>query len=1385
MSHTWARSNGPSSYARHGSDTNQMSDRPKGFDMGNYQSTGQHGSSMNKLRDRVEQLTDFFGHPNHDVNRIEQDYINSHRYGDVEYEDYPEAFKPFEGKNGFIEKVLIEKVKASENWQLTRMAPWVYSESSTFAWSEARFHKHMLDREPEEAVPRMTTHTYSSGKASMVRYGICMMLERNFFLTPKGQQTYLFNIEQLRIATVETASHGAVVSVLEHIPFEDINDKYKQSMQRTKQDLNTLFTRETSEFAIVHKSKDGYRSLKAKLMRVLSDRCGSESGDFTVLPQGMLEFTKESIDDNRFFLDGNKQNPAPLLTASVVQSRGFSYGEHSPAVDPFFRDTTVGGFGTLSDMNARGRIEEYETRHMDCRIFDEGTDKFEWIRYADLYKMAGVWDFKFPAAPLTNPIGKGYGQDWHCYTYGQLMRKDNNINRTIDKLLLIKDEGLRNEFIASLRLLPKGDVRTQLDGHGFPKPGTFQMSLFDRMCSPEMGWDKTYSKAYTVQEQARIESRKRSHSGLADPEAEQEIREYDELRKSQRGGAQKRARVVPTTADFFDDSMYEDVPETPGSGLQDRIVSSRGPNGPVFRYAPGSQGLRRPKASPITHFDNNMDATRDATPADALEEVVKAAQKVPFDAANDKIDAVVITVNGQATKASKVTEAVFNYASTLANFQGASDSQKLQLLSQLHRIVLNETSLVAGQAADKFLARVISNLAPFLAKVETSALFESSTSNQTPLEAEYLKDPSFNFAAAPAVIADTGRWKPEGDDDGQIELLFSPLPAAQGIALPHDSVASTLTRDHSVLFKLSPGAGLIAPVIKGIKQSRADSLTWSIVLSQLAQTKGDAAALGKVYDMLLAAPTVYARLQRAAQQMDRDTLPSQQHLRTLITKLEVYLRAVLTDVDAAVGAPAKKAAALLAVFPAATLKTLTDKSVFDDAAVNAFNKVNKHGYTVLVKSAAGGAEDEIAKEQIKSVFRFLAAGGSSVEKIVARNVASGVLESIARRLAQLTVKTFTEKEYEKADSTSLGKQLFLCWGAIKGNYPALSPSEEADLKFVMKAMSIVFTKKSITINGVSTDVGCQYGVPNQNAIYLIDGPASAPAPSAVNKPSDAFSWSRTGLAYLLDHASLSSGAYYRFCVDHDIPVPFFVRYWRPSKTWSMGTVLHMVSGANGAAKTFYKNPDFMVAENAAQKMVFGHFTTYFTTICQAPEKIAVAKNVFCRGYVGGNDTKVWNPLSLKHGEAWRSGNMDFASMFITLGLMNQSTPFANWLSVSGVMPPSLNVDSHVAKGIQYPGCRGVSAMWNFRADGGDGMTPTTRRQYSCKPNPSERRFNVICMQEAQIDIHNALNPSKPIAIQDCGHWGSWVHEGCGKVRAGIQMHLQPPSYLDTNTYTLR
>jgi hypothetical protein len=737
----------------------------------------------------VKNLMPFFGEPTRD--RINN--MTRWRSYEKENSDYPEAFRQMYGDptgqgammpNGHVSKVILEKTLASQCYELSIMAPWFLWEGSIdLSWSVDYFNKHMLDRSPEESLPRLLSNSRRQGFASMVRYGIALLLEATFAETPMGRFTYMMNIEQIKVATVETASYGAIVSILEHTPWDVVrgvdNDEGKQY---TISELNGIFRSECDAFGLVHKSLGGAELAINRIHQELMNRAGNSGGTLlTVLPTGMAQYIKESkLTSRAFYMTGpgagGDGDIAKALDSSstVVEARSYTQGTHSEGHNPFFRPKTIGNYITMDDGGVDYRSFNpvdpscYRTSKLDTWTYGgEDLDRYVLLRYSDMMQYSGLWNFGVPQSPLTDSIGRGFMHDVGCYTWGQLIHKDGGMENVLRALQEMPAEK-RAAFKQSLQLIKKKedgslDPRVNfVDGAKFPgqyaTSHQFDIDLFDGMLNSHSGieWDESFS----VGELQEYERRRAMG-----------VRDYTTLSSRAKAaeskfGAQKRSRSQFHEDDHKSISLQfeEGRPDSSDSDMDDDdedgtpVYINRGTH--VGRQIIGRTVFRKKKnqfaGPPVSTETSEMNRLRLAILALAD----TCAQKANGGVAPETNPEIILKCLGVLTE---FTEMI------MRGLPGKpTDDTKLVLMREVHRVAENEIRRVINEEKDvdkkairpeQLRHRLMAGITPLMSELQTRMVLNHlPASLSAPFENAKRTNPSADLSDVSNEEAKQGWW---------------------------------------------------------------------------------------------------------------------------------------------------------------------------------------------------------------------------------------------------------------------------------------------------------------------------------------------------------------------------------------------------------------------------------------------------------------------------------------------------------------------------------------------------------------------------------------------------------------------------------------------------
>jgi hypothetical protein len=786
------------------------------------------------------------------------------------------------------------------------------------------------------------------------------------------------------------------------------------------------------------------------------------------------------------------------------------------------------------------------------------------FRYADLYDKAGVWNFDEPFAPMTDSIGRGTAYDWECYTHGQLIRKNTDFSRVVDKMLLLNPEK-QHECVASMKLLPVGDRRSEPKSAG----GDNFRALFDGMLDENTPWDTTYTIS-----QRNAFKRKREDV-MQSPS--------DELDRFERYSSSKASRYddEPMTIEQQYANGY-DV-EMDDAGRPREYVSVDG-HPDIIGLLPAQRAVYKKLKAParMRSFDDHArgQAAIESTAARVLALV---AELQVNETAIERI-----AKEAKAGPGFTTTGYLCHVVHTIINVVSATDAQKLLLLNELLRISANQlctlVKLPIGSSSEavriaviarvnapvdgvRFAGLLASCFAPFAAQHDLKLSLQQIAADLTQLERQMQK-PGSDYTDVTG--CPPGTWNPDFKavvgkndtnivEDGRVFLGVSNDPHSCRIPLLHDAYAATLAESHSVFFDVPYSEDLnkfVFGVQAGLKQSRCDALYSSLAISVIMS--GAITLTPSVPDLkIVIDPSALARLRRSAP-IVRAPLLSQIHLTMAIEAARVILLAIVG------GKPYYKSAD-----PTVSRQELSPPVLLEADRI-VFESVLKGGFRVIPPVESAIPEDVRASFNERfGIFDRVPVGAEEME-------ATNYSERTTDYAILMLEEVFTHKpdqlaaEFEAYTKRLLENQALVHAYYEGMNQATASPEEKKSYKDwlpVYGTMNALKTKYEIAhiyhfflefykLNPVVKPVSVRGGLGTESATGA---------------------WNKVTIRGLLDRASLVSGEFFRFCVENDIPVALSINTWRPSKTYNMGSMIRMQTGTNGAAKTYYKNPDFMMA----------------------------------------------------------------------------------------------------------------------------------------------------------------------------------------------------------------
>ena len=243
-----------------------------------------------------------------------------------------------------------------------------------------------------------------------------------------------------------------------------------------------------------------------------------------------------------------------------------------------------------------------------------------------------------------------------------------------------------------------------------------------------------------------------------------------------------------------------------------------------------------------------------------------------------------------------------------------------------------------------------------------------------------------------------------------------------------------------------------------------------------------------------------------------------------------------------------------------------------------------------------------------------------------------------------------------------------------------------------------------------------------------------------------------------------------------IPVAFILA--RPFQRYLASSAI-LAKGGKDLGITYHGHHDFQLTDDVIHKVHTGHYTFYSKTVIRNPNHFAIAEDVFCTGYRGGEGTTFFSPKGNDGGvtieRAVQTGDAENRSIFsMVISGERRGSDFAdrviNPISITGKhIEADVNGVTGLTEGATYPSAAFYQEHYNMNFwDMGHEDEDRFEQEYE--------KVNRCCFQGRQ-QIYNWTKGDFSNEIMETGHWGSGgTYEGARAARTGRDVFLNRPKH---------
>jgi len=343
--------------------------------------TPQPATFAHSKEDVLKALSFYFGEP------VSPEKLRNYSEHHASTYHFPDAY---EGQNTQLRDTINNLIeKSPQTWHTTVGLPFRRIEGTVVEWDEIRFDVRLMQRVPYEGVSRMTTSMKRKHRDRVVRRGLGLIVESDFYTTPAGRTHFANQLQSIRYCVQETCNYDVIFAYLTSANYDFAYDKTHNV--RPRRNIRAAMAKEIGMYAVAQKDKMGLDKA-VEDMKYAMKRYGV-TPNLLVIPPQLSLYMALAPEEKLTYKEAGPSGQAAFEAGvegfearsfrgcGVVTSDPFEVSDDMEAVQMLQRFTQVGEF----------YIVEYGKA---ISIYDEECDKYVTITYNEALAASCVADVK-------------------------------------------------------------------------------------------------------------------------------------------------------------------------------------------------------------------------------------------------------------------------------------------------------------------------------------------------------------------------------------------------------------------------------------------------------------------------------------------------------------------------------------------------------------------------------------------------------------------------------------------------------------------------------------------------------------------------------------------------------------------------------------------------------------------------------------------------------------------------------------------------------------------------------------------------------------------------------------------------------------------------------